>query len=152
MPILTYGSLPEVPEALRSIAKSCAFPVGGYQVEVVPALRLDEFREANIAITKENHTLKTENAALKLIDEAAESVAAKLREVQNAFEIACAERDTYKAACKEHQDTANEALSEVALLAEFIRARIGLQGLRQEAAAIDMVHDIVIDITGEDDQ
>lgn len=52
MPILSFDSLDMVPEELREHAKADETS-GKVQINVVPAVKLNEFRDRNISITKE---------------------------------------------------------------------------------------------------
>lgn len=56
MPVLSYDSLESVPEGLRDVAKT--HEDGKVTVNVVPESRLSEFRDNNIAVSKERDTLR----------------------------------------------------------------------------------------------
>jgi uncharacterized small protein (DUF1192 family) len=55
MPDLTFDSLDAVPEGLKEHAKAAD---GKFVVKVVPQVKLDEFRETNISLSRERDTLK----------------------------------------------------------------------------------------------
>lgn len=57
MPIINFDSLDAVPEELREHAKPDEAS-GKIQINVVPQVKLTEFRERNISLTKENDELK----------------------------------------------------------------------------------------------
>jgi len=56
MPDISFDSLDAVPEGLKEVAKDNGS--GKFVVNVVPASKLDEFRNNNIAVSKERDTLK----------------------------------------------------------------------------------------------
>jgi len=57
MPDISFDSLDAVPEGLKEVAKDNGS--GKFVVNVVPAAKLDEFRNNNIAVSKERDTLKS---------------------------------------------------------------------------------------------
>lgn len=66
MPVLSYDTLDMVPEGLREMAKQ----VDGsdkFQVNVVAAAKIDEFRDNNIKISKERDTLLAEIEPLRAL-------------------------------------------------------------------------------------
>lgn len=56
MPDVKFKSLDEVPEGLREHAKQVD---GAFVINVVPKVKLDEFRETNISLAQERDALKT---------------------------------------------------------------------------------------------
>lgn len=64
MPIFTFDSLEEIPEALRTFAKAEGDKV---QINLVAQEKLDEFRETNISLVKERDTLKQDVESLRPI-------------------------------------------------------------------------------------
>jgi hypothetical protein len=67
MPIINYDSLDAVPPDLRDFAKAIDGQEGKMSVNVIPASKLDSFRDNNIALSKERDTLKEELGILKPI-------------------------------------------------------------------------------------
>ena len=55
MPIFTFDSLDQIPDALRTYAKAEGDKV---QINLVPQDKMDEFRETNISLVKERDELK----------------------------------------------------------------------------------------------
>jgi len=62
MPDLTFDTLDTVPEGLREVAKENN---GKFVVSVVPAAKLNEFRDNNVAISKERDALKVVAESIK---------------------------------------------------------------------------------------
>jgi hypothetical protein len=83
MPDITFNSIDEVPEGLREVAK--ANDAGKIVVKVVPQVKLDEFRDRNIALAQERDGLATKlTKATSLLGDdfdAAESSLNELRSV-----------------------------------------------------------------------
>lgn len=65
MPVLSYDNLEEVPEGLREFAKEHGD--GKITVNVVPEVKLSEFRDNNISVSKERDSLRDEVDKLKQI-------------------------------------------------------------------------------------
>ncbi|AFO71768.1 hypothetical protein phiCbK_252 [Caulobacter phage phiCbK] len=82
MPVLSYDTLDMVPEGLREFAKQ----VDGsekFQVNVVSAAKIDEFRDNNIKISKERDALLEKVARLEpIVGEDPDAFSAKLTELQ----------------------------------------------------------------------
>lgn len=64
MPIFTFDTLEQIPEALRSFAKAEGDRV---QINLVAQEKLDEFRETNISLVKERDEFKTRLEVLEPI-------------------------------------------------------------------------------------
>uniref|UniRef100_A0AB74UM91 Capsid and scaffold protein n=1 Tax=Caulobacter phage BL57 TaxID=3348355 RepID=A0AB74UM91_9VIRU len=83
MPVLSYDTLDLVPEGLREYAKQ----VDGsdkFQVNVVSANKIDEFRDNNIKISKERDSLLAEVETLRpLVGEDPAAFAAQLEELRS---------------------------------------------------------------------
>lgn len=58
MPLMNFDSLEAVPSDLREFAKAVEGQEGKMSVNVIPAAKLDSFRDNNIALSKERDTLK----------------------------------------------------------------------------------------------
>jgi len=79
MPDISFDTLEAIPEGLREGAKQVD---GKFVVKVVPAAKLDEFRETNVAIVKERDALKLFKEALApVVGEDPVAHAARVREL-----------------------------------------------------------------------
>lgn len=67
MPILNFDSLDLVPDGLREHAKAVDGGNGKVAVNVVPSVKIDEFRDNNIKLSKERDELRGQYEPLKAI-------------------------------------------------------------------------------------
>lgn len=82
MPEIFFSTMDEVPEGLKEIAKTVD---GKVSVNVVPKIKLDEFREKNIELSKEKETLEATNKSLLTVvgeDADLEAFATELTELR----------------------------------------------------------------------
>lgn len=128
MPILSFDLLSDVPEALREHAKP-ARDGGSYLLDVVPATKLEQFRDANIKLTKQVHELQAqaEDAASVSMD----------------YGVIVANRDAFRASCLEWKDTADVMGRDIDLLAGFIAETIGIDALENQRDTINRVLDLI---------
>lgn len=67
MPLLSFDTLDLVPDDLRPFAKPIEGANGRVNVNVVPSVKIDEFRDNNIKLSKERDTLLAQIEPLKAI-------------------------------------------------------------------------------------
>lgn len=127
MPNITFKTLDEVPEGLREAAQTDA--AGNVVVKVVPQAKLDEFRDRNIAVSKERDDLAMiANKAKELLGDDFEAAAASITELR-----------TIADRVKDGQLVENKGLEE-AVAERTAKMRSDLQAensrIAQEAAAL----------------
>ncbi len=83
MPLLNFESLDLVPEELRSYAKPLKDGESKVSVNVVPSVKIDEFRDNNIALAKERDNLREALEPLRaIVGEDTDGFQAQLQELR----------------------------------------------------------------------
>ncbi|AFU86533.1 hypothetical protein D869_gp051 [Caulobacter phage CcrRogue] len=129
MPTIQFDSIGLVPEGLRAYAKVAGDYEGeAVSVDVVPAVRIDEFREANIRLGKERDELAER---LVQADRHAQALAQELVEADERIQVL-----TDDLAASTRQTT---------VLAEYIDANIDLEAVRSHVNEVIMIVDTCVE-------
>ena len=85
MPDVKFKTLDEVPEGLKEHVKQVE---GSFVVNVVPKVKLDEFRETNISLAQERDTLKTKVQGLsEIVGEDPDTFKTELEELRQTNQL-----------------------------------------------------------------